>query len=136
MEHININISNHDHKQIDKQNWREAKGVNASPTETNSMLASRDYEVKCVYPYKIGVLHGIHVWWCESHCQPLFMCERSREKSKVLRFAEAILKVDKTPNYDYEGSDTRNALGDKPSEGQRWASPRELARDFISYLKR
>lgn len=58
------------------ENWKDAKGVNASHKETNSALAKRDYKCECETGSEpLAIVEGYHVWWCASHHQPLYKCD-------------------------------------------------------------
>lgn len=136
LKHVHLDMG--DIEQIDKMVWRRAEGVDGSPRETNSMLSTRDYSIKCYYPHKIGVFHGIWVWWCDTHHQPLFHCDADRNKNRILTFLEAVKQNDKTPPYEYPGYGQEkykvNAKGEKPAPFQRWLSPREMAEEFIKEI--
>jgi hypothetical protein len=57
----------------------ESHGVIWHEGETNESLAERDYGIRCgssIAP--IIIFKGYHIWWCESHHQPLPWCELAR----------------------------------------------------------
>lgn len=126
-------IDKHDLETIDAMSWNDAEGIteDIKATCTNTMLAPRDYSVKCRIPHKIGVFHGIHVWWCSSHFQPLFHCDLDKKKEAVRSFAQAVIDNDRTETYRYSEENNRHQ---KPGVGQRWASPMEMAKSFIKNL--
>lgn len=66
----------------EKENWKEASGINCSIHETNSLLASRDYSILCKAPSqnKITAVNGFWIWWCSTHYQPLPWCEIAKAK--------------------------------------------------------
>lgn len=70
-------------KEIEKENWRHAKGIKLSTLETNSALAERDYSVKCDIHLEIANVDGYHIWWCSCHHQPLAWCENDKMKIKL-----------------------------------------------------
>lgn len=126
-------------KEIEKLNYKKAVGITPSGhKDTNSMLAERDYGVKCdTGTDPIVIVHGVWVWFCKAHHQPLFMCENERFKASVKDFAEAVQRADKTERYEYGRSDeNKNAKGELPPDGTRWATPKELAIEYIHRLKR
>lgn len=61
---------------INEEDWKKAKGVIVHKNETNPGLAKRDYSVPCHTRYCIVVIQGYWVWWCSTHHQPHFICER------------------------------------------------------------
>lgn len=135
MEYKNIIIG--DIKAIDVKTFEKADGIaERARNDTNHGLAERDYSKACRYPHKIGVFHGYHIWWCDIHFQPHFICEHHKSQKCALDFAEAVDASDKTESYEYGGEDAKNRRGQMPASGQRWLSPRELARDFIAFIKR
>lgn len=140
---IFLSMSNFEHiiigdlKSIDEKTFAEAKGIaEEARNDTNHGLALRDYSQNCYYPEKIGVFHGWHIWWCDTHFQPHFVCERVKFQRRVTDFAQAVDAADKTESYDYGGDDAKNRNGVLPASGQRWLSPRELARDFLAWMRR
>lgn len=124
--------------QIEEKKFEDAPAVNHN--DTNTTLAKRDYEQKCRYPHKIGVVHGIWIWWCDTHYQPLFICDAARVKEKTLAFAEAVKLTDKTEPYEYGGcgykEKSENNRGEQPAQWTRWLTPREIALNFIRDLTR
>ena len=49
---------------------------------------------------------------------------------------ESIAHNDKTPHYDYSGPYAKNRLGQVPEgSGQRWMTPREIARDLLKRVR-
>ena len=61
------------------ENWKDAKGINASHREKNSALAKRNYDCRCdCGTSPLAVVEGYHIWWCKSHHQPLYKCEAER----------------------------------------------------------
>jgi len=66
---------------IEEENPREAEGV--CPFDTNDALAERDYSVKCIATRCIVIVKGYWIWWCSTHHQPMFMCEKARMKKKI-----------------------------------------------------
>lgn len=107
-------------KDIETRDWKQATGITESGKRgTNSMLAERDYDVKCdITGDPLMVVHGIHIWFCKSHHQPLSHCEAEKQKILTLAFAEAVRKNDKTEPYEYGGyrhrEESRNADGEEP----------------------
>lgn len=64
-----------------EKDFKEAKGYCGTKTETNSMLASRDYNIECDTSCEpLMVVEGFWIWWCKTHLQPLYCCEREIEK--------------------------------------------------------
>lgn len=129
-------------KDIADRDWKQATGITeAGKRGTNSMLAERDYSVKCdITGDPLMVVHGVHIWFCKSHHQPLSHCEAAKNHKIVLDFAEAVRKNDKTEPYEYGCYDHRenskNADGEEPAKYQRWLTPKEIALNFIRDLKR
>lgn len=61
------------------ENWKNAQGVEDFCHETNSALAKRDYNIKCDTGDKpLVVVEGYHIWWCKTHHQPYYKCEKYR----------------------------------------------------------
>jgi len=61
------------------ENWKDAEGVSATHRESNSVLAQRDYKCNCdVGSEPVVVVEGFHIWWCKTHHQPFFHCERKK----------------------------------------------------------
>lgn len=130
-------------KEIADLDWKKAVGIteHAREHDTNSMLAERDYDVKCdTTGDPLMVVHGVHIWFCKSHHQPLSHCDAAKAKIRTIAFAEAIRKNDKTEPYEYGGyrhlEESKNADGEEPAQFQRWLTPREMALNFIRDLKR
>lgn len=120
-------------KTIDEENWNSAEGISDEirKDHTNTMLAPRDYDVKCRFPHRIGVFHGVHVWWCSAHFQPLFHCDADRKKIIARSFAQAVIDNDRTDKYEYG---EKNNKREEPGTGQRWASPTEMAKTFLKNI--
>lgn len=78
---------------IEKEDWRKAKGIIASSTETNSGLATRDYSVKCGIPHLIIQIKGYHLWWCSTHHQPLPWCEKAKLKEESEKKTVVLNKI-------------------------------------------
>lgn len=64
--------------------------------------------------------------------------EASRRATKAEAQLEAAKKLmrsiaenDKTPDYGYTGKTCLNRVGAHPGMGTRWATPRDMARDFL-----
>jgi len=75
---INVNFGNPESIKV-PENWKDAKGINASYKETNSTFAERDYKCECETGSEpLAVVEGYHIWWCKSHHQPLYKCDRER----------------------------------------------------------
>lgn len=72
-------MSRCDLEQINKLDWKKAKGVK-SEGETNSALAPRDYYLPCKLQYIIAVTNGVWNWYCITHHQPSSHCERGKMK--------------------------------------------------------
>lgn len=66
---------------INKENWREARGVKHD--HPNSALATRDYSVECNDKYCITIIQGYWIWWCSAHHQPLAWCDIDKLKSTI-----------------------------------------------------
>ena len=43
----------------------------------------------------------------------------------------AVIKLDKTPQYDYAGANRLGPNGEEPSFSARWSTPREMAQDTL-----
>lgn len=56
----------------------------------------------------------------------------------IMKALKNIIALDKTPRYEYsKGSrNYKNANGEAPPPGQRWATPRELAEDLLKTLQK
>ena len=73
-------------KEIEKENWQEAKGV--IKNHPNSALATRDYSIPCNSKHVITIVEGYWLWWCSVHHQPEAHCiidklELEKEKQAV-----------------------------------------------------
>lgn len=129
-------------KEIEKLKFKDAKGITASgKKDTNSMLAERDYDVKCdTTGEPLMIVHGIWIWFCKSHYQPASYCDAARIKERTLAFAEAVKLNDKTKPYEYGHyrhlEDSKNAAGEEPAQFQRWLTPNEMALNFIRDMTR
>lgn len=124
-------------KDIKELHWKDATGITEQGKKgTNSMLEERNYNIECcITGDPLMIVHGVHIWFCKSHHQPLFHCEKRKTHNKTLKFTEAIILADKTNGYKYGGKDSPNTKNEIPPINTRWLYPRELARDFINYLK-
>lgn len=71
-----ITINEYAVREINKEHWKYAKGIKAHRTETNSALALRDYSIDCKLTHQICVIKGYFIWWCFTHHQPFYLCER------------------------------------------------------------
>ena len=61
------------------ENWKDAPGINAMHKETNAALAQRNYECDCATTVEpVVIVEGYHIWWCVTHHQPLYACEKAR----------------------------------------------------------
>lgn len=60
-------------------------------------------------------------------------CELSlkQQNAELLETMSHIIAADKT-HYEYTDRHSKNAAGDKPKAGRRWATPRELAQAAIT----
>jgi len=91
-----IRIDGDSLEQIDKENWKKAKGIKYKRGWTNSALTPRDYSVPCSFPHKIGVIKGYWIWWCSAHHQPHSHCEMEKMKiefgNKIDNFKKEALK--------------------------------------------
>lgn len=127
---------------IEKLKFKDAKGITErGKKDTNSMLAERDYSVPCdTTGDPLMVVHGVWIWFCKSHYQPLSHCEHAKTQERVLAFAEAVKLNDKTEPYEYghypHRERRKNAAGQYPEQFQRWLTPREMALNFIRDMKR
>lgn len=76
-------------KKVSDLNWKEAAGITESGKKgTNSMLAERDYTLKCqTTGTPMLVVNGVWIWYCDTHHQPLACCDRARFKARALEFA-------------------------------------------------
>lgn len=82
-------------EKIDATDWQDAEGITEqAKLGTNSMLATRDYSVKChtgVQP--IGVLKGFWLWWCFAHDQPQMKCALGRSEAELIRIKSEAIEV-------------------------------------------
>lgn len=69
-----------DIEEINKLDWKRAKGVKSNEKTTNSMLCERDYGVSCKEEYVILITNGVWNWYCTTHHQPASHCERDKMK--------------------------------------------------------
>ncbi len=66
-------------KIIGKEDWRKAPGIVNNPKEINSAFAIRDYSIPCK-TVLIAIVKGYHIWWCSTHHQPFYKCEKGKAK--------------------------------------------------------
>lgn len=52
------------------------------------------------------------------------------EEDEIFIFAKDVFRNDKT-QYNYHGENTERKSGEKPKSGKRWATPSEMAQDFV-----
>ena len=60
------------------------------------------------------------------------------DKKGMKYLLNGIIRVDKTPKYEYSKTDERDAdnLGNFPNKGKRWLTPSELAGRALSILSK
>lgn len=78
---------------IDQTDWKDADGItDRAKLGTNSMLAERDYSIKCetgVHP--IGVFKGFWMWWCFTHDQPQLRCSLGVSEDELKRMKSEVI---------------------------------------------
>lgn len=59
-------------------------------------------------------------------------CQSLRAQLEAAKkLMRSIAENDKTPDYGYTGKTCLNRVGAHPGMGTRWATPRDMARDFL-----
>lgn len=81
--------------EINKENWKKAKGIKYHRGETNAALAKRDYTIDCALSLKICVIKGYWIWWCSVHHLPSCLCELAIAKNKIRKMEDVIKEVAK-----------------------------------------
>lgn len=104
-------------QEIEKEKFHRALGIK-DKNNSNHGLARRDYTVKCSIPHRIITLKGYFVWWCSSHYQPHFVCQKHQIKARAKEFAEAILNAE-------------NRTKMNPPPRTKWLTSEELAEQFL-----
>ena len=80
-------------EKIDAVDWKDAEGITErAKLGTNSMLAERDYSVKCETGTEpIGVIGGIWIWYCFSHHQPQMRCALDVNEQELKRMKTTVI---------------------------------------------
>lgn len=75
--------------------WQDAPGITErAKLGTNSMLAERDYTVKCETGTEpICVINGIWVWYCTAHHQPQSRCALDVSENELKRLKTDVIDL-------------------------------------------